>query len=425
MKPLFAPGVALMGRLSNQKKLPLISVLFILPFAILYYETYAQLSVTQNVVVWLALGIALYAMSSFYVQAGTAWAQLFGLTRRVAQGDLTARLETKLSGQFGLMMDALTELTRSLGQVVSQVRASSHAVAHSATEIAAGNSNLSQRTEQQASTLEETASGMEELAGTVKQNADNCKLASDLAQSAEQVARQGAQAVHGVVGGMSKIDQSSKRMADIIGVIEGIAFQTNILALNAAVEAARAGEQGRGFAVVASEVRALAQRSGEAAKEIRALIQQSVAQISDGSKQAEGAGKVIDDIVVSVQRVNQLIGEIAVASTEQSAGVGEINKAILQLEGVTQQNAALVEEASAASLTFQEQADRLRDLVARFKVYEEASAQKPIHKPAAPAAKAPAAPSLPKAGAGVRQRPLPRKAAAHQTVGAEDEWKEF
>jgi len=429
MKPLFAPGIALMGRLSNQKKLPLISALFVLPFAILYYETYGQLSAAQNVVVWAALAIAVYAMASFYFQAGSAWGQLFGLTRRVAQGDLTARLETKLSGQFGLMMDALMDLTRSLGQIVSQVRASSQAVAHSATEIAAGNSNLSSRTEQQASTLEETASGMEELAGTVKQNADNCKLASDLAQSAEQVARQGAQAVHGVVGGMSKIDQSSKRMADIIGVIEGIAFQTNILALNAAVEAARAGEQGRGFAVVASEVRALAQRSGEAAKEIRALIQQSVAQISDGSKQAEGAGKVIDDIVVSVQRVNQLIGEIAVASSEQSAGVGEINKAILQLEGVTQQNAALVEEASAASLTFQEQADRLRDLVARFKVFEQAHAPamggKSARAPAAQPAKAPAAQPLPKADAGVRPRPLPRKAAAHQTVGAEDEWKEF
>jgi len=334
-----------------------------------------------------------------------------------------------MAGQFGLMVDALVDLTRSLGQIVSQVRSSSQAVAHSATEIAAGNSNLSSRTEQQASTLEETASGMEELAGTVKQNADNCKLASELAQSAEQVARQGAQAVHGVVGGMSKIDQSSKRMADIIGVIEGIAFQTNILALNAAVEAARAGEQGRGFAVVASEVRALAQRSGEAAKEIRALIQQSVTQISDGSKQAEGAGKVIDDIVVSVQRVNQLIGEIAVASSEQSAGVGEINKAILQLEGVTQQNAALVEEASAASLTFQEQADRLRELVARFKVFEQAHAPamaaKPAHAPAARPAKAPAAPQLPKAEAGVRARPLPRKAAAHQTGGAEAEWKEF
>src|SRR4051812_14308593 len=421
MKLLFAPGMALMGKLSNQKKLPLISALFILPFGILYYDTYARLSVADNVSVWVALALAVYAMTSFYLQAGTAWGQLMGLTRRVAQGDLTARLETRLSGQFGLMMEALMELTRSLGQIVSQVRSSSHAVAHSATEIAAGNSNLSQRTEQQASTLEETASGMEELAGTVKQNADNCKLASDLAQQAEQVAKQGAQAVHGVVGGMGKIDQSSKRMADIIGVIEGIAFQTNILALNAAVEAARAGEQGRGFAVVASEVRALAQRSAEAAKEIRALIQQSVSQISDGSKQAEGAGKVIDDIVVSVQQVNQLIGEIAVASSEQSAGVGEINKAILQLEGVTQQNAALVEEASAASLTFQDQADRLRDLVARFEV-PELAAPAPARKATA-APRGPSAAPLPRAHAGVR--PLPRKAPAHKAVGAEDEWKEF
>src|SRR5258706_3071129 len=202
---------------------------------------------------------------------------------------------------------------------------------------------------------------------------------------------------------MGKIDQSSKRMADIIGVIEGIAFQTNILALNAAVEAARAGEQGRGFAVVASEVRALAQRSAEAAKEIKALIEQSVEQISDGSKKAEGAGKVIDEIVVSVQQVNQLIGEIAVASSEQSAGVGEVNKAILQLESVTQQNAALVEEAAASSLTFQEQADRMRDLVARFKIADE-----PRAAPARPlSALAVAAPR--KARAAAPARPLPKR----------------
>jgi methyl-accepting chemotaxis protein len=208
-------------------------------------------------------------------------------------------------------------------------------------------------------------------------------------------------------------------MADIIGVIEGIAFQTNILALNAAVEAARAGEQGRGFAVVASEVRALAQRSAEAAKEIKSLIEQSVSQIKDGGKQAEGAGKVIDEIVVSVQQVNQLISEIAVASSEQSAGLGEINKAILQLESVTQQNAALVEEAAASSMTFQEQADRLRELVARFKVTEEkaapkvqqAPAQRPRHK----------SDPLP----GPAPRTLPKRPMARQAVGADDEWKEF
>jgi methyl-accepting chemotaxis protein len=428
MKILFAPGIGLMGRLSNQKKLPLISVLFILPFAILYYDTFGQISTPAHIAVWIALVVAAYSMTAFYFQAGSAWGQLMALARRVGQGDLTARLEERLSGQFGLMASALLELTGGLGQIVNQVRNSANAVAHSATEIASGNSNLSSRTEQQASTLEETASGMEELAGTVTQNAGNCKLASELAQNAERVAKQGAQAVHGVVEGMGRIDQSSKRMADIIGVIEGIAFQTNILALNAAVEAARAGEQGRGFAVVASEVRALAQRSGEAAKEIRSLIQQSVTQISAGSKQVEGAGKVIDEIVVSVQQVNQLIGEVAVASSQQSAGVGEINKAILQLEGVTQQNAALVEEASAASLTFQEQADRLRELVARFKIAEGAVSAAPVARPAAPQKPTPA--PLPKADAGVRARPLPRKAAAAaaaapQAVGAEDEWKEF
>ncbi len=297
--------------------------------------------------------------------------------------------------------------------------------------MAAGNSNLSQRTEQQASTLEETASGMEELAGTVEKNAENCKLASNLAQNAETVARNGAKAVHGVVESMGKIDQSSKRMADIIGVIEGIAFQTNILALNAAVEAARAGEQGRGFAVVAGEVRALAQRSAEAAKEIKSLIEQSIGQIREGGKQAAGAGKVIDDIVVSAQQVNEIIGEIAVASSEQSAGVGEINKAIMQLESMTQQNAALVEQASASSLAFQEQADRMRDVVAGFRLPGTASAAPPAPaavKPAVKAAEKPAAapaPASQKPLPRVEPKPLPKRKPAPEPVGAEDEWKEF
>src|SRR5258708_6848579 len=309
-------------------------------------------------------------MLSFYFQAGAGWAYFIGIIKRVAEGDLTAALNVKLWGYFGIVTRALQDVNRNLGQIVAQVRASSNAVALSANEIAAGNANLSQRTEQQASTLEETASGMEELSGTVKQNADNCKLASGLAQSAEQVARQGADAVHGVVEGMGKIDQSSKRMADIIGVIEGIAFQTNILALNAAVEAARAGEQGRGFAVVASEVRALAQRSADAAKEIKSLIEQSVDQISDGSRKAEGAGKVIDEIVVSVQQVNQLISEIAVASAEQSAGVGGATKAILQIQNVTHQNAPMEEQPAPSRLPFRKTPDRLRDLVAPFRIQD-------------------------------------------------------
>ncbi|MBV8029921.1 MAG: methyl-accepting chemotaxis protein [Betaproteobacteria bacterium] len=420
MKILLAPGIAVMGRLSNTKKLPLLSLAFTVPLLIVLYDTYDDIAtpmLAAAAATWLLAG---YLMFAFYFQADAGWAYFVALIKRVADGDLAASGDAKMGGYFGIVTRALAEVNRNLGQIVAQVRASADAVALSATEIASGNSNLSQRTEQQASTLEETASGMEELAGTVKQNADNCKLASGLAQSAEKVAKEGAEAVHGVVEGMGRIDQSSKRMADIIGVIEGIAFQTNILALNAAVEAARAGEQGRGFAVVAGEVRALAQRSAEAAKEIRALIEQSVSQIKDGSKKAEGAGKVIDDIVVSVQQVNQLIGEIAVASSEQSAGVGEINKAILQLESMTQQNAALVEEAAASSLTFQEQADRMKGLVARFKTGDQG---------VAPAAAAPQPRSAPGAA---RAEPLPRptpkplpRRKTPEPVGAEDEWKEF
>lgn len=434
---LFKPGVKLMQVLTTRQKMPLVSVLFLLPLGILYYQMYPQV---DGFTTWLVGGtaaLALYMVVSFYLQADSGWLSLIAIIKRLAEGDLTAEVAAKMGGHYGTMMHALRDVNRNLGQIVSSVRASAHAVALSAGEIAAGNSNLSQRTEQQASTLEETASGMEELSGTVTQNADNCKLASELSQNAERVARQGAQAVHGVVQGMGKIDQSSKRMADIIGVIEGIAFQTNILALNAAVEAARAGEQGRGFAVVAGEVRALAQRSAEAAKEIKALIELSVSQISDGSRQAEGAGKVIDEIVVSVQQVNELIGEIAVASSEQSAGVSEINKAILQLETVTQQNAALVEQASASSLTFQEQADRMRQIVARFRIADEAATA--VRAAAAPAGPRPsataalkAAPAAgaarPKPEARPAPRPLPKRAAAAgaaPAAGEEDEWKEF
>jgi methyl-accepting chemotaxis protein len=427
---IFRPGVALMQALTTRQKMPLVTALFLLPLAILYYQSYPGISPLTNWLVGGTAALALFGMVAFYLQADAGWLTLIAIIKRLAEGDLTAQTNTRMGGHYGTMVRALQDVNRNLGQIVASVRASSQAVALSAGEIAAGNSNLSQRTEQQASTLEETASGMEELSGTVTQNADNCKLASNLAQNAERVAREGAQAVHGVVEGMGKIDQSSKRMADIIGVIEGIAFQTNILALNAAVEAARAGEQGRGFAVVAGEVRALAQRSAEAAKEIKSLIELSVGQISDGSLKAEGAGKVIDAIVTSVQQVNQLIGEIAVASSEQSTGVGEINKAILQLESVTQQNAALVEEASAASMTFQQQADHLKGIVARFRIAED-----PAARPAAsPAGRtAPAAKPLPKSASAAPRpaaKPLPKrepppKRAPGGPQDDEDEWKEF
>jgi methyl-accepting chemotaxis protein len=375
MKIIFAPAVWIMLRLPNEKKLPLMLAVCLLPLAYLCYETGAQLSFAQKG--WIGAGVALaaYVMIAFYLQANVGWTRVLGPFQRLAQGDLTGDIDrTGLGGHFGLFVGLLGDINRSLGEIVAQVRSSSLSVVASAREIAEGSSHLSQRTEQQASTLEQTASGMEQLSDTVRHNAENCKLASSQARTADQVARDGAQKVHGVVQAMGRIDESSRRMSEIIGVIEGIAFQTNILALNAAVEAARAGDQGRGFAVVATEVRALAQRSAEAAKEIKALIEQSVAQVSDGSRQAQAAGKVIDEIVASVQRGNELVGQIAVASAEQSTSLVEINKAIAQLEDVTQQNAALVEQAAAKSLSFQDEADRLTQVVARFRLADEPSA---------------------------------------------------
>jgi methyl-accepting chemotaxis protein len=291
-----------------------------------------------------------------------------------------------------------------------------------AQEIAAGNVNLSQRTEEQASTLEETASGMEELSTTVKQNAENCKLAKSLAGQANDVAVKGGEMVHKVVNTMGLIDKSSKKIVDIIGVIEGIAFQTNILALNAAVEAARAGEQGRGFGVVASEVRNLAQRSATAAKEIKALIEESVNNVNQGGKLVDETGHIINNVVVSVQQVTQLIGEIAAASEEQNTGVEEINKAILQMDNVTQQNAALVEEATASSLAFEEEAKKLSEAVSKFKLAEEYVRKTPeINKPK------PALDTM-QTKAGSRAIPLKfrdNKHHAPHTNDHDDEWKEF
>ena len=414
MKAIFWPAVALMLKLPNEKKLPAMLVIFFLPLAYLYAETSAQLSAATQA--WIAAGVVLgvYVMISFYLQANEGWKKVLGPFERLAKGDLTGKVDASgLGGHFGLFLRLLDDINRSLGEIVAQVRSSSSAVLVSAREIADGNTNLSQRTEQQASTLEQTASGMEQLSATVSHNAENCKLASAQSKSADQVARDGAKKVHEVVEVMGKIDESSRRMAEIIGVIEGIAFQTNILALNAAVEAARAGEQGRGFAVVASEVRALAQRSAEAAKEIKALIQESVAQASEGSRQAEAAGKVIDEIVSSVQRGNELVGEIADASAEQSAGLAEINKAVLQLETVTQQNAALVEEATAKSLSFQDEAARLNQVVARFTIAEEPQAA--VAQPAPRSSPAPVAKPV----------PIKRRLARASAGGDAANWKEF
>ncbi|CAB3850873.1 methyl-accepting chemotaxis protein [Achromobacter deleyi] len=287
---------------------------------------------------------------------------------RIASGDLTNRIEQRGNNEIGVLYAAVKRMQDSLARTVAAVRLGVEEIHTGSREIAAGNIDLSSRTEQQAASLEETAASMDELSSTVKNNADSSRSASQLAVAASDVATRGGQAVGDVVGTMRAIADSSNRIADIVGVIDGIAFQTNILALNAAVEAARAGEQGKGFAVVASEVRALAQRSGQAAKEIKGLIDDSVQKVSIGSDQVEAAGATMQEIVTSVRRVTDIINEISSASEEQSQGIQQVNQAVSQMDSVTQQNAALVEQAAASAASLETQAQRLREAVAVFKL---------------------------------------------------------
>ena len=286
---------------------------------------------------------------------------------RIAAGDLTARVESRSGNEIGALFAALRRMQEGLTRTVTSVRQGVEEINVGAAEIAAGNANLSTRTEEQAAALEETASTMEELAVTVKQNAENAIQANQLAAASMDVAQRGGQTVDQVVATMQGISDSSRRIADIVSVIDGIAFQTNILALNAAVEAARAGEQGKGFAVVAGEVRSLAQRAAQAAKEIKGLIETSVDTVAAGSEQVAAAGRTMEEIVTSVQRVAGIMGEISAASAQQAGGIDQVSLAITQMDEVTQQNAALVEEASAAAAAMEEQARRLADATAVFK----------------------------------------------------------
>ena len=359
------------------------------------------------------------------------------VAQKVAAGDLTSHIEVMSKDETGIVTQALKDMNDSLKKIVGEVRSGTEAIGSGTKQIASGNADLSQRTEEQASSLEETASSMEELTSTVKQNAENAKQANQLALGASNVAVKGGQVVSEVVTTMSSINESSKKIVDIIGVIDGIAFQTNILALNAAVEAARAGEQGRGFAVVASEVRNLAQRSAAAAKEIKALIGDSVDKVGAGTKLVDEAGKTMEEIVNSVKRVTDIMSEITAASQEQSAGIEQVNQAITQMDEVTQQNAALVEEAAAAAESLEEQAQNLQAAVAIFNIGGQTTtvrSQPSARKTERPALSTPQrGASRPLAHAAPRLAAKPAKASqpAAQTAKAapagssEEQWEEF
>ena len=340
----------------------------------------------------------------------------------IAEGDLTVRMQGDFQGVFARMRDDANATVSQLTQIVGQIQASASSINQAAGEIASGNSDLSRRTEQQAANLEETAASMEELTSTVRQNAEHARQANQLAIGAHGVASQGGDVVGQVVTTMSAIEASSRRIAEIISVIDGIAFQTNILALNAAVEAARAGEQGRGFAVVASEVRTLAQRSAGAAKEIKGLIDDSVASVADGSALVRKAGSTMGEIVASVQRVTDIMAEISAASQEQSAGIEQVNQTVVQMDETTQQNAALVEEATAAARAMEEQATQLADAVAIFRLDNQVAAalSAVTARVAVPAALRPALKAVAPAA---RAQPAPR--AQRSATPDDGNWQEF
>ncbi|HEY8519030.1 MAG TPA: methyl-accepting chemotaxis protein [Gammaproteobacteria bacterium] len=355
----------------------------------------------------------------------------------LAQGDLTQRVEGNFKGAFAQLQQSTNDSIDQLERLIGQVRSAGDAIASASSEISAGNTNLSQRTEEQAASLEETASSMEEMTTTVKQNADNARQANQLAQGAREVANRGGEKVREVVSSMNAITASARKIENIISVIDGIAFQTNILALNAAVEAARAGEQGRGFAVVAGEVRTLAQRSAEAAKEIKALITDSVQNVQSGSALVEEAGATMEEIVNAIKRVTDIMGEISAASMEQSQGIEQVNSTITQLDEMTQQNAALVEQAAAAAASMEEQAKVLAQAVAVFRLRAKAeeraaaarngTARKRGKRPAANGAHAEAGEEARAARPAAEAAPPVRKLAAVPavTTTGDDEWTEF
>ncbi|NTV69400.1 MAG: chemotaxis protein [Azonexaceae bacterium] len=355
-------------------------------------------------------------INSLVETSGAAIGEIADLLSRVADGDLTQTLTSSYQGTFGRLRDDANQTVTQLRNLVGEIQLSAQMINTAAKEIASGNQDLSGRTEEQASSLEETASSMEQLTSTVRQNADNARQANELAGTAQRVADKGGEVVGQVVNTMSAIHQSSSKIADIIGVIDGIAFQTNILALNAAVEAARAGEQGRGFAVVATEVRNLAQRSAAAAKEIKGLISDSVDKVETGNKLVDQAGRTMEEVVSSIKRVAKIMGDISDASTEQSAGIEQVSLAVSQMDEVTQQNAALVEQAAAAAESLEEQAHQLTQTVAVFRIGDSNMTSRLASPPPRIERKAESA---------MKTEPPRGPKAQLQHVSLDDEWEEF
>jgi methyl-accepting chemotaxis protein len=400
-------------------------------------ESYEASAAAANKAIATVLGILLLAIA---LSVGIALVMSKVIVRplksaiatadRIAGGDLSQDVDVAGTDETGQLLRALSEMTQKLRALVGEVASGANMVSGTSAQIAQGNLDLSQRTEEQASTLEETASSMEELTSTVTQNAQNAKLASQLAVGASEVARKGGDVVGQVVSTMTGISDSSRKIADIISVIDGIAFQTNILALNAAVEAARAGEQGRGFAVVASEVRSLAQRSAVAAKEIKTLIGDSVDKVDAGTRLVDAAGQTMEEIVSSVKKVSDLIAEIAAASQEQSSGIDQVNTAVTQMDQVVQQNASLVEEATAATESMKNQAAVLLRMVSKFRLGAGQTEVTQLDAEAArPETPAPKAPAPIKVRSSAKQLTPAYVAALRAPIGhgagGNGEWKEF